>query len=96
MLDHRIEIAILMKQQMAVLDAIGGDDHIGRLAYGDPALAKQAIVCGGAGSERSPEQRNARTSGHRRFERRSMLVVARSLQHRRQNEVCLLYTSRCV
>lgn len=87
MLDHRIEITILVQQKMAVLDAVGGDDDVGRLADGDAALAKQAVVCGGAGSERCSEQRNDWKSGHRCFDRRSMFVVARSLQHLRQNEI---------
>lgn len=44
MLGERIEVAILMQQAMAVGDAVGRDDQVGRLTDGDATGPQVAVV----------------------------------------------------
>ncbi len=45
-LDHRIEIAIVVKQPMTQFDTERADNQVDSLPYGDPPRPKQAIICG--------------------------------------------------
>src|SRR5260370_42048581 len=45
---HRREISVIVQQRVAMLDAEGADDDVGRLADRDAQFSELAIVPGGA------------------------------------------------
>src|SRR5258708_7946086 len=58
MLLHRREIAVIVQQRVAMLDAEGPDNDIGRLADRDAQLSQLAIVSGSARGKIGIEERH--------------------------------------
>ena len=84
---HRREIAVIVQQRVAMLDAECADDEVGRLADRDAQLSQLAIVPGGARGEIGIQKRHKSIPAHSAFDARSMSFIPGALKNLEQDEI---------
>lgn len=87
MSDEGLEIAILMQEAVAVGDAVGRDDQVGRLADGDASGPQAAVVRGSLSRESRREHAGDRKSTQPCLNGESLPIVAGTPQNFQQNDV---------
>src|SRR5258708_6504000 len=84
---HRREIAVIVQQRMAMLDAEGTNDDVGRLANRDTQISEFAIVAGGARGKGGIQERHESISTQSAFDTRRMGLVPCALKDLEQDEI---------
>src|SRR5260370_41583289 len=84
---HRREIAVIVQQRMAILDAEGTNDNVGRLANRDAQISQLAIVPGGARGKGGIQERHESISAQSAFNARRMGLVPCALKDLEQDEI---------
>ena len=87
MLAHRLEIAILVQQRVAVLDAVGADDQIRRLADRAVGSPQDAVVSRHLNRQGFTEHRHNLEVTQLAAKSRGMRFVACASQHLQQDDV---------
>lgn len=87
MLDHRFEVAIVMKQDMAVHDAVSADDQVDGLAHADAALPHQTKIRRSLHGQTRAEHRLDAELTQILLDHGGMALVARALQHLEKDEI---------
>ena len=84
--DH-IEVAILMKQSVAALDAKGRDQKIDRLADRDSFFAQQPRVAGGCDGDRIIDHGFDHKTAQGALQASGVTFVASTAQNLEQNQI---------
>lgn len=87
MLGEGIEITILMQEAIAVGDAVGRDDQVGRLADGDATGPQVAVVRGSLSRESGREHAGDRKPTQPCLDGESLLIASGASQDFQQNDV---------
>ncbi len=87
MSDEGLEIAILLQEAVAVGDAVGRDDQVGRLADGDAAGPQVAVVRGSLSRESRREHAGDRKSTQPCLDGESLLIASGAAQDLQQNDI---------
>ncbi len=84
---HRFEIAIVMQERMATLDAEGPDQDIDRFAHRHALAAQEAIVGRRADGQIGAGQRNEIKSAHRLLDLIRLAVRPQPLKNLAKDEI---------
>lgn len=87
MLNHRLEIAVLMEEGVSTLDAEGADDEIRRLANCYAEASQAPIILGGLRRERGVEHPGDAKLPELSFDRSSMPLAICAAQHFEKDDV---------
>jgi hypothetical protein len=87
MLGEGIEIAVLVQEAMAVGDAVGRDDQVGRLADGDAKGSQVAVVRGSLSRESGREHAGDCKPTQPCLNGESLLIASGAAQDLKQNDV---------
>ena len=84
---HRSEVAVIMQQDVAMLDAESADDDVRGLADGDAQRPQLAIIAGGTGREITIEKRYDRIPAQSALDALSMGFVPGTLKDLEQDKI---------
>jgi len=84
---HGREITVIVQQRVAMLDAEGADDDVGRLRDRDAQAPQRTIIPSGARSEIGVQKRHERIPAQSAFDARGMGPIPGALENLEQNEI---------